>query len=154
MTERAEPNIRPARFEDLDRLMELYRGPEGAYPGLKPPAREDAERRFGEILADPRQETLVAEADGEVVGTLVVAILPNLAHGGAPYAVVENVVVDEARRGRGVGTALMRAAVEKARLAGAYKLTLSANLSRRRAHEFYRRLGLRETHAGFEIVPR
>ena len=151
--ERGEPNIRPARFEDLDRLLELYRGPEGAYPNLEPPARKDAEQRFGEVLADPRQETLVAEADGAVIGTLVVAILPNLAHGGAPYAVVENVVIDETRRGQGAGTLLMRAAVEKVRLAGAYKLTLSANLSRRRAHKFYRRLGLRETHVGFEITP-
>ncbi len=88
-----------------------------------------------------------------MVGTLVVAILPNLAHGGAPYAVVENVVVAETGRGRGVGTALMREAIEKARRAGAYKLTLSANLSRERAHEFYRALGLKQTHAGFEIAP-
>ena len=133
-------------------MLELYRGPEGTYPGLEPLAGEDAERRFGEVLADPDQETLVAESGGEVVGTLVVAILPNLAHGGAPYAVVENVVAAETQRGRGVGTALMRAAVEKARRAGAYKVTLSANLSRVRAHEFYRRLGLKRTHAGLEIA--
>ena len=119
---------------------------------MEPLAGKDAERRFGEVLADPDQETLVAEAEGEVVGTLVVAILPNLAHGGAPYAVVDNVAIAETQRGKGVGTLLMRAAVEKARLAGAYKLTLSANLSRERAHEFYRRLGLKQTPAGFEIA--
>ena len=144
--------IRAALPQDLDGLLGLYRGPDGAYPGLEPLTGEGAERRFGEVLADPHQETLVAESGGEVVGTLVVATLPNLAHGGAPYAVVENVVVAEPQRGTGVGTALLRAAVEKARLAGAYKLTLSANLSRERAHEFYRRLGLKQTHAGFEIT--
>ena len=144
--------IRAARPQDLGSLLKLYRGPEDAYPGLEPLTGEDAERRYGEVLADPDQETLVAESEGEVVGTLVVAILPNLAHGGAPYAVVENVAIAETQRGRGVGTALMRAAFHKARLAGAYKLTLSANLSRERAHEFYRRLGLKQTHAGFEVA--
>jgi GNAT superfamily N-acetyltransferase len=102
-------------------------------------------------LADEHQQTLVVEEGGEIVGTLVLVIIPNLAHGGAPYAVVENVVVDAARRGEGIGGSLIRGAMELARSAGAYKLTLSANLQRERAHEFYRRLGFRETHLGFEV---
>jgi ribosomal protein S18 acetylase RimI-like enzyme len=145
--------IRPAAVGDLGRLLELYREPEGSYPGLRALEGEAAKRRFEEVLADAHQETLVAERGGEVVGTLVVAILPNLSHGGAPYAVVENVVVDAAVRGSGVGTALVRAAAEKARLAGAYKLTLSANAVRHRAHGFYEALGFEQTHLGFEIKP-
>jgi GNAT superfamily N-acetyltransferase len=105
------------------------------------------------VLLDPNQQTLVAEVYGEVVGTLVVAVLPNLAHGGAPYAVVENVVVDEEHRGEGIGRALMREALARAREAGAYKLTLSTNAQRKEAHEFYRALGMKETHAGFEVEP-
>lgn len=145
--------VREARPTDLGRLLDLYRGPEGAYGGLEALSGEDAERRFGEVLADPRQRVLVAEEGAGVAGTLTLVLVPNLAHGGAPYAIVENVVVDGARRGSGVGMALLREAVSRAGAAGAYKLSLTANLSRKAAHGFYRSLGLEETHKGFEITP-
>jgi len=143
--------IREAKKDDLKRLLELYREPGELYPEFH---REDgdAEERFAEVLADAHQETLVAEDGGEVVGTLVVVIVPNLAYGGAPYAVVENVVVAGDRCGEGVGKALMREAVERARAAGAYKLALTTNLQRERAHRFYRALGMEETHLGFEVA--
>lgn len=143
--------VRPAQAADLDRLLDLYREPEGAYAGVEPLTREEAGRRFEEVLADEHQQTLVAELGEEVIGTLVLAVLPNLAHGGAPYAIVENVVVGAAHRGRGAGTLLMREAIERARSRGAYKLVLSANASRTHAHRFYRSLGLEQTHLGFEI---
>jgi len=145
--------VRTAAFGDLDRLLELYRFLEGPYSEAEELGGEAAERRFAEILADPNQTVLVAEAEGEVVGTLVVAILPNLAHGGAPFAVVENVVTDTSWRGRGVGRALIGEAVRLARDAGAYKLALCTNLVREEAHGFYRSVGMRETHLGFEVAP-
>ena len=148
-----DPHVSRARAADLGRVLYLYREPDSAYAASQSLSGEATERRFAEVLADEHQETLVAESEGEVVGTLVLAILPNLAHGGAPYAIVENVVVDGARRGRGVGKLLMREAIERARHAGAYKLVLSANAVRARAHEFYRSLGLKQTHAGFEVDP-
>ncbi|CAN5911913.1 hypothetical protein BH23ACT11_BH23ACT11_25020 [soil metagenome] len=86
-----------------------------------------------------------------VIGTLTLVIVRNLAHGGHPYTIVENVVVDEARRGSGVGTTLLQEAILQAKAAGAYKLSLTAHLSREAAHGFYRNLGLKETHKGFEL---
>lgn len=145
--------IRAARIEDLERLLELYREPNELYAKVEELGYDEAERVFEEVLGDEHQRTLVAEEDGEIVGTLVVAILPNLAHGGSPYAVVENVVVDGACRGEGIGTAMMREALKRAREAGAYKLTLSANVGRERAHGFYEALGMKQTHAGFEVKP-
>lgn len=146
--------VREARGDDLDRLLELYRLLEGPYADtvVRDPEHREAERLFAQVLSDEHQTTLVAEEDGEVVGTLVVAVLPNLAHGGAPYAVVENVVVDEKARGRGVGAALARAAMDGARETGAYKLALTTNTKREEAHRFYRVLGFRETHLGFEVA--
>jgi ribosomal protein S18 acetylase RimI-like enzyme len=143
--------VREAEVEDLDRLLELYGEPNELYAEAAELEGEEARRRFEEVRADEHQKTLVADENGQVVGTLVVVILPNLAHGGAPYAVVENVVVDGSRRGEGIGRALLREAMERARAAGAYKLSLSANLARERAHRFYRGLGLKETHLGFEV---
>lgn len=144
--------IRVAEGGDLSRLLELYREPNELYSSVEVLGKEEAKRRFDEVLADEHQQTLVAEEDGRIVGTLVLVVIPNLAHGGAPYSVVENVVVDAPRRGEGIGESLIREALELARSTGAYKLTLSANLQRERAHDFYRRLGFRETHLGFEVT--
>ena len=145
--------IRDARPEDLDRLLELYILLEGPYAKGKALTGDKADNLFTRILLDPNQQTLVAEDHGEIVGTLVVAILPNLAHGGEPYTVVENVVVDEEYRGEGVGTALMQEAISLAQRAGAYKLALCSNLERGESHAFYRSLGMEQTHAGFEVTP-
>lgn len=148
--------IRDARPTDLDRLLELYtllEAPYGDAPSVSATTNGAAEDLFTRVLLDPNQQTLVAEVYDEVAGTLVLAILPNLAHGGAPYAMVENVVVDEEYRGEGVGKALMKEAMKRARAAGAYKLALCSNLERTEAHRFYEALGFRETHAGFEVRP-
>lgn len=145
--------LRDALPEDLDRLLELYNLLEGPYTEDEVLGGHEAENLFTRILLDPNQQTLVAEDYGEIVGTLVVAILPNLAHGGKPYAIVENVVADEEYRGEGIGAALMQEAVERAREAEAYKLALCSNLEREESHSFYRSLGMKQTHAGFEVTP-
>lgn len=144
--------VREAQLADLGCLLDLYKEPEKTYEDLEPLFGESAERRFAEILQDTRQRVLVAEESAKVAGTLTLVVVPNLAHGGSPYAIVENVVVDEARRGSGVGTALLREAISQAKMVGAYKLSLTANLSREAAHGFYQSLGLKETHKGFEIL--
>lgn len=143
--------IRNARLEDLERLLELYREPNSLYQEARALAEEEARQRFAEVLGDEHQQVLVAEENGVVVGTLVLVIIPNLAHGGAPYAVIENVVVDKSRRGEGIGTTLIREAMGRAQESNAYKLSLTANLGRARAHAFYRELGMKETHLGFEV---
>jgi GNAT superfamily N-acetyltransferase len=120
-------------------------------------AREDVKAidrykaALAEIDADPRQTLLVAVEDDEVVGTAAVILIPNLSHVGRPYAVVEDVVVDQASRGKGVGEALMRRAIEIAREAGCYKLSLTSNRRRSNAHRFYERLGFTATHLGFRM---
>lgn len=142
--------VRDAGPGDLDRLLELY-APLGGPREDAPATNGNAEDLFTRVLLDPNQRTLVAEVYGEVVGTLVIVIVPNLAHGGAPYAVVENVVVDEEYRGEGIGKALVEEAMKLAREAGAYKLALCSNGGRSEAHGFYRSMGFEQTHVGFEV---
>jgi len=105
---------------------------------------------WGRILGDPNRTILVAEDRGEfAVGTADVLVVPNLTHDGAAWALVDNVVVDPGWRRRGVGRALLRAAVRVADDAGCYKLQLTSSNHRGGAHSFYERLGFTATATGF-----
>lgn len=79
--------------------------------------------------------------DDEVIGTFEFLIMENLAHFGRPSAVVEDVVVRDDFRGRGVGSTMMRFALAEAVKAGCYKMMLSSNQDREDAHRFYESLG-------------
>ena len=149
-----DPQVRDARPEDLPHLAALLRelAQGGEHPELEPPELTDGHAAaLRALAADPRARLLVLEVEGRVAGTLTVYLLPNLSHGGRPFALVENVVVAEGWRGRGFGALLLERAVALAREAGCYKLTLTSNRRRDAAHRFYERLGLAHTHHGFTL---
>jgi GNAT superfamily N-acetyltransferase len=85
------------------------------------------------------------------VGTFALLIMRNLAHCGAPSGIVEDVVVDEGARGRGVGRRMMEYARARCREEGCYKLVLSSNVSRTDAHRFYESLGFRRHGYSFAV---
>jgi N-acetylglutamate synthase-like GNAT family acetyltransferase len=147
------PTIRDATRADLPRIVELLAqlSIDTSREATGPPLPDAYRRAFDEIAADGRQRLLVLETDGRIAGTLALVIVPNLSHQGKPYAIVENVVVDEAVRGSGYGELLLRHALEEARRAGCYKLSLTSNKQRQDAHRFYQRLGFRATHEGFRV---
>jgi GNAT superfamily N-acetyltransferase len=145
-------SIRPARPEDLPRLLELLAElRELATPGVpwERAAPEAAAGAWDEILADPRRTFLVAERDDEVVGTADLVVVANLTHDAAPLAFVENVVVASAQRGQGIGRALMAEAEDLALEAGCYKVQLLSNELREDAHRFYESLGYRASARGY-----
>jgi ribosomal protein S18 acetylase RimI-like enzyme len=99
-----------------------------------------------EIVASPATALLLARDDaGQIVGSLTLALfrIPT-----ALRAWIEDVVVDEAARGQGVGEALNRAALDRAREAGAKTVDLTSRPSREAANRLYQRLGFveRETN--------
>jgi ribosomal protein S18 acetylase RimI-like enzyme len=103
------------------------------------PAVGDAE--LAEIISSPATALLVARRDGgEIVGslTLVLFRIPT-----GVRAWVEDVVVDEAARGQGVGEALSREALRRAEAAGARTVDLTSRPSREAANRLYQRLGFR-----------
>jgi ribosomal protein S18 acetylase RimI-like enzyme len=87
----------------------------------------------------------VARHDGRVVGTLTLAIfaIPT-----GRRAWIEDVVVDEAARGLGVGEQLTMAAVDDARRRGVRSVDLTSRPAREAANAMYQKLGfqLRETN--------
>lgn len=107
---------------------------------------------FRQIQADPRQQLLVAEVERRVVATATLGIVPNLSYRGRPWAFVEGIVVDDWARGKGYGEALVRYAIEEARRAGCYKVSLTSNKRRTEAHRFYEKLGFAASHEGFRLL--
>lgn len=84
---------------------------------------------------------LACDDSGSVLGTYSLIIVPNPAHNAAGIAIVENVVVSPAARGHGVGRDMMDHAYQTAKEEACYKIMLSSNMARERAHAFYERLG-------------
>ena len=141
--------VRLATASDLSDLLRLYRQLTGDEAGSLAPDSVAAKALFEAIAAQPRRDLLVAEVDGKVVGTLDLLTVANLSHGGSPWGIVENVVVDETSRGRGIGRSLMDEAVRRCRDAGCYKVQLLSNKRRSQAHEFYRSVGFEAVAEGF-----
>jgi GNAT superfamily N-acetyltransferase len=138
------PLIRDATPADLPRLLELLQqlSEDSEYP--EESARELTPAQHAALArvdADPRSRLLVLEDDGGICGTMTLYVVPNLSHGGAPFAVVENVVVDRDVRGGGLGKLLMERALALAWEAGCYKVSLTSNRKRAGAHAFYERIG-------------
>jgi ribosomal protein S18 acetylase RimI-like enzyme len=100
------------------------------------------------IAASEASVLLIArdpERSGEIVGSLTLALfrIPT-----GLRAWIEDVVVDESVRGRGVGEALSRAALDRARAAGCRTVDLTSRPSRDAANRLYQRIGftLRQTN--------
>jgi len=106
---------------------------------------------FEAIQADPNQELVVADLDGEVVGTLQLTFLPSLSYQGGIRAQVESVRVREQFRGQGIGAEMMEWALERARQRGCRLMQLTSHQSRRGAHRFYEKLGFTKSHVGMKI---
>jgi GNAT superfamily N-acetyltransferase len=143
--------VRRASETDLDALLSLYGELTGSKVTAAPADRASAEPLLAEILADPRRELAVALVDGQVVGTADLIVISSLTHRGEPWAIVENVIVAGTARRSGVGRALFRHQIERARAAGCCKLQLLSGKHRAEAHEFYRRMGLNAVAEGFKI---
>jgi GNAT superfamily N-acetyltransferase len=106
---------------------------------------------FFRIAADRSRTLLVAEREGRPVGTLDLLVVPNLAHGARPWAMIENVLVDPSQRRSGIATSLTGNALERAGKAGCYKVQLLSDRRRREAHALYRGLGLEPSSEGFRL---
>jgi ribosomal protein S18 acetylase RimI-like enzyme len=132
----------------VDALAEVSPEVVGAFerliPQLSTSSPPVSAAHLDEIVASPATTLFVARdrSQGDlVVGslTLVLFRIPTGVRGW-----IEDVVVDEASRGQGVGDALNRAAIDHARDAGARTVDLTSRPSRAAANRLYQRLGFVE----------
>jgi GNAT superfamily N-acetyltransferase len=143
--------VRSATIGDVPALTGLYRELHLDDYSYRSPKPAEMVKAFRGIANNRDHQIVVAEMDGQIIGTLHVMIFRHLGHGLKPVAVVENVVVASAYRSLGVGELMMAAADRIARRNRCYKMSLTTNVRRPRAHQFYERLGWRRTHHGYSL---
>ena len=106
---------------------------------------------FDQIDADPHQLLMVADRNDEVIGTLQLTIIPGLSRRGSTRGLIEAVRVAAPARGSGLGSTLIRWAVEESRTRGCTLVQLTSDKTRTDAHRFYDRLGFTNSHEGFKL---
>ena len=145
--------IREAHEGELDALLALYKH---LNPNDLPlPSREQVEHVWQRMLDSDMIHCFVVEADGQLVATCVLTIIPNLTRGARPYGLVENVVTHAEQRRRGYGKALLKHVLDFAWQAGCYKVMLLSNKDRTQAHSFYQAVGFDKDHKlGFDARPK
>lgn len=143
-------SIRRATAADVDAIVAMLADdPLGAR--REKPGDPSYLKAFEVIDADPHQYLAVADAGGEVVGTLQLTFTSGLSRLGMTRATVEAVRVRSDQRGNGLGERLMRWAIDEARARGCGLVQLTTDASRADAHRFYERLGFTASHVGMKL---
>lgn len=141
--------FRTARRRDVPAIVALLRNDAlGA-------AREGADlapylAMFDRLAANGMHRVVVGEVGEEVVACYQLSFIDGLSLRAARRAQVEGVRVAADQRGQGIGAAMMADAEARAREAGCRLIQLTTNASRKRAHDFYTRLGYEPSHVGFK----
>jgi GNAT superfamily N-acetyltransferase len=119
-------------------------------PQLNPQLPVPTMERLQRMVADPAVTLLLARDGEQIVGTTTVIVYTT------PFwikARLDEVVVDESARGKGVGAALVKASIDLAREKGVEVVELQSGVQREEANRLYPRMGfkLRETNV-YRIV--
>ncbi len=118
---------------------ELFEAMTTLVPQLSRSAPPPTFAQLDDIATSPATVLFVArDGDRRIVGSLTLALfrLPT-----GVRAWIEDVVVDQVGRGGGIGSALVNAAIEAAREAGARTVDLTSRPDREAANRLYQRLG-------------
>ena len=127
--------IREANVGDVAALQSLYEELMPEVPvNVLPERIEDIRNDEGNFL-------FVCELDGQVVGTASLTICKIATLGFQPFAIIENVVVTEKCRGKGIGKALLLFVEKNCKELNCAKIVFLSRVHRTDAHRFYERMG-------------
>ena len=144
--------FRFARRADLPSIVRMLADDElgSQRERVESPLSESYYSAFEKINNDSNHELLVAERNGEVIGTLHLMFLPSVSFQGGLRAQIESVRVDKRFQSQGIGSQMMKWAMERAKQRGAHVVQLTTHNTRVDAHRFYERLGFKGSHRGMK----
>jgi len=145
LAKRAGPQVqvRPAVAEDWEAFLVLV---EGLYQelGEETPSRHRLVKLFDDaVVPGSPFKLLFAVVGDELCGMLSLAIVPTT-QGAGCFAYLDDVFVLEQYRGQGIGSKLMREALNDARRSGCVRVELGTRRDNIRARRLYERLGFDE----------
>jgi ribosomal protein S18 acetylase RimI-like enzyme len=145
--------FRRASLEDLPALVALLADdPLGATrENTAQPLDPGYTAAFRAMEGDANYCLAVAEKGGVVVGCLQLSFLPGLSHRGMWRGQIENVRISRAMRGQGLGSEMIRWAIEACRERKCGLVQLTSHSSRSNARRLYEALGFEATHVGLKL---
>lgn len=130
--------VREVKENDLKGLLHLYEQLHNSEIVIRLDALSIL---WNQMLQDNHHHIIVAEEDGKIVSSCVCVIIPNLSHNQQPYALIENVITDEAYRKKGLATKCLHYAKEIAVKKKCYKIMLLTGSKKDTTLQFYRNAG-------------
>lgn len=106
---------------------------------------------FDVINTDKNNWLIVAELDNKIIGTLQLTFITYLTYQGGKRAQIEGVRTDKSVRGKGVGNAMLKWAIQKAKEEGCHVVQLTTDKKRPDALSFYEKLGFIASHEGLKL---
>ena len=140
--------IRLATLDDVKDILHIYAE---SLDNGKVISVEKAKKIFLKQQQYPDYKVFVAMHEAQIIGTFALLIMENMAHNGTPSAVVEDVGVLPTMQAKGIGKLMMKFALKYAKEKGCYKMSLSSNLRREKAHQFYESLGFKKHGFSFLV---
>ncbi|MFK7941629.1 MAG: GNAT family N-acetyltransferase [Paracoccaceae bacterium] len=143
-------DIRDATVDDVDAIARLL-ADDGLGRGREVPGDPVYAVAFARMSSQLGNQYMIAVEDREIVACLQYTIIHGLSRSGASRAQIEGVRVSARHRGRGLGDALMKAAIDRARADGCTLIQLTTDRNRVDAHRFYEKLGFVSSHHGMKL---
>ena len=138
--------------DDLPQLLSLYQhlNPDVALL----PVEDGLQSHWQAILDNDVLFYIAARVDGRLISTCTITVIPNLTRSARPYGLIENVVTHPDYRKRGIGTRVLRYALDIAWGLGCYKVMLLTGKKDEETLRFYESAGFRRGEkTGFVARP-
>lgn len=135
--------------EDLSAILELYKQLSDSNDFS---FTINEANKVWDIIENNNVKYFLAKDNKKLTGSCYICIIPNLTFNGRSIGFIENVIIDENYRGKGIGKKLMEMAVEYAKENNCYKVVLQSGIKRQEAHKFYENIGFNgESKKAFEL---
>ncbi|KDM89797.1 GNAT family N-acetyltransferase [Photobacterium galatheae] len=143
--------IRCCQWDDLDKLLQLYRTLRPQDPVL---SGQNARDCWQDLLNHHHTKIIVADIGGQLASSCQLGVIPTLTNGGKPFGVIEHVITAEAFRRQGLSRKVLEHALSLAWEMGCYKVMLLSGETRHAAHQLYEKIGFQSgIERGFVIKP-
>jgi len=146
--------FRKATLNDVSTIVEMIADDElgRQRENFQNPLPTEYIRAFENINADHNQELMVVENENsEIIGTLQLSFIQYLTYRGGIRAQIEAVRIRKDQRGLGIGKAMFKWVINRAKERNAHLLQLTTDKKRPQTIKFYKDLGFKATHEGMKM---